>query len=65
MHQMRLHLQDGTEVTLTKTDDTGQFPYRIAMNGTDKCLYNTFEHAWDDLGKVVQCKNYQEAVDFI
>ncbi|MGC3025885.1 hypothetical protein ACPUER_12145 [Burkholderia sp. DN3021] len=65
MHQMRLQLQDGTEVTLTKTQDTEEFPYCIALDGVAKCLYNTFEHAWDDLGKVVQCKNYLEALDFV
>lgn len=52
-------LPDGTEVALEETD--AEFDHSLSINGKVECMYNTFDHAWEDFGAIVRCATLQQA----
>ena len=53
-------LSDNTQVTLKET--AGEvFGFSLIIAGKVECQYDTFEHAWEDLGRCVRCTTLEEA----
>jgi hypothetical protein len=55
-------LSDETVATLREVSAGDGFPYRLLLNGRVECCYDTFQHAWDEFGKVLGCVTLNEAL---
>lgn len=51
-------LSDNTQITLKQTAD--EFGFHLIIAGKVECQYNTFDHAWEDLGRCVRCATLEE-----
>jgi hypothetical protein len=53
-------LSDNTQISLQET--AGQdFSFSLIIAGKVECRYDTFDHAWGDLGKCARCTTLEEA----
>lgn len=58
-----LTLQDYTVIALKELPyPQDEMTHEIALDGKVQCRYSTFEFAWEDLGKLIQCKTHAEAL---
>jgi hypothetical protein len=53
-------LSDNTQVTLKETAGE-ECHFHLIIAGKVECSYDTFEFAWEDLGRCVACSTLEES----
>jgi hypothetical protein len=62
MQSMAVVLPDGTAVQL-KENGALEFRFDLVVNGKVECRYDTFQHAWEDFGRMVRCTVLEEVME--